>query len=43
MVRNPKMKLGDNTLNNERLLLVMAKLLIKNRKSVALILLSYNT
>ena len=24
-----KMKLGDNTLNNERLLLVMAKLLIK--------------
>ena len=37
-----KMKLGDNTLNNERLSLVMTKLPIKNERIVALILLPYN-
>ena len=37
-----KMKLGDNTLNNERLSLVMTKLPIKNYPVVALILLPYN-
>ena len=36
------MKLGDNTLNNERLSLVMTKLPIKNERIVALILLPYN-
>ena len=37
-----KMKLGDNTLNNERLSLVKTKLAIKNWRIVALILLPYN-
>ena len=37
-----KMKLGDNTLNNERLSLVMTKLPIKKKRIVALILLPYN-
>ena len=36
------MKLGDNTLNNERLSLLMTKLPIKNYPIVALILLPYN-
>ena len=38
-----KMKLGDNTLNNERLSIVMTKLPIKKKRIVALILLPYNT
>ena len=36
------MKIGDNTLNNERLSLVMTKLPIKKKRIVALILLPYN-
>ena len=37
-----KMKLGDNTFNNERLPLVKTKLAIKNWRIVALLLLPYN-
>ena len=37
-----KKKLGDNTLNNERLPLVKTKLAIKNWRIVALLLLPYN-
>ena len=37
------MKLGDNTLNNERLTFVNTKFLPKYSRSVALILLPYNT
>ena len=37
-----KMKLGDNTLNNERLSLVITKLPIKKKRIVALISLPYN-
>ena len=37
-----KMKLGDNFLNNKRLLLLMTKLPIKNQRIVALVLLPYN-
>ena len=36
------MKLGDNTLNNERLSLVKAKFLTRYYRIVALILLPYN-
>ena len=36
------MKLGDNTVNNDRPSLVMTKLPIKNYRIVALILLTYN-
>ena len=37
-----KMKLGDNALNNERLSLVMTRLLIKKERIVAVILLPYS-
>ena len=38
-----KMKLGDNTLNSERLSIVNTKFLTKYQRIVALILLPYNT
>ena len=42
IVVHENMKLGDNTLNNERLTLVNTKLLTKYVRIVALILLPYN-
>ena len=43
IVVHEKMKLGDNTLNNEKLSLVNTKFLPKYWQIVALILLPYNT
>ena len=42
IVMRENMKLGDNTLNNERLTFVNTKFLPKYRRIVALILLPYN-
>ena len=42
-VVHENMKLGHNTLNNERLTLVNTKFLLKYWRIVALILLPYNT
>ena len=42
IVANENMELGDNTLNNESLLLVNTKFLTKYSRIVALILLPYN-
>ena len=43
IVMRENMKLGHNTLNNERLTLVNTKFLLKYWRIVALILLPYNT
>ena len=43
VVVHENMKLGDNTLDNERLSLVNTKLLTKYERIVALILQPYNT
>ena len=42
IVVHENMKLGDNTLNNERLSLANTKFLTKNKRIAALILLPYN-